>query len=146
MFYSIQRRCVLMYLLHTQNSSKHFFLTAILHHGLRNCFFMLHLLFPIFIKTQGCSKGQKSGGAGNNAARARRRCPAAPSDLTKSGGAAAPPAPSLAASLRLIPLFQFRLFFPPLFLTFISCFYFEFILLPILSNQLNITSLTNRQY
>ena len=38
---------------------------------------------------QGCNKGQKSGGAGSNAA--RRRCPAAPSDLPKSGGAAAPP-------------------------------------------------------
>ena len=37
---------------------------------------------------QGCTKGQKSGGAGSNAA--RRRCPAAPSDLPKSGGAAAP--------------------------------------------------------
>ena len=36
--------------------------------------------------------------AGSNAA--RRRCPAAPSDLPKSGGAAAPiPAPTLAASL-----------------------------------------------
>ena len=46
---------------------------------------------------QGCSKGQKSGGAGSNAA--RRRCPAAPSDLPKSGGAAAPPAPPLAAPL-----------------------------------------------
>ena len=33
---------------------------------------------------QGCSKGQKSGGAGSNAA--RRRCPAAPSDLPESGG------------------------------------------------------------
>ena len=37
---------------------------------------------------QGCTKGQKSGGAGSNVA--RRRCPAAPSDLPKSGGAAAP--------------------------------------------------------
>ena len=37
---------------------------------------------------QACNKGQKSGGAGSNAA--RRRCPAAPSDLPKSGGAAAP--------------------------------------------------------
>ena len=46
---------------------------------------------------QGCSKGQKSGGAGSNAA--RRRCPAGPSDLPKSGEAAAPPAPTLAASL-----------------------------------------------
>ena len=48
---------------------------------------------------QGCTKGQKSGGAGSNAA--RRRCPAAPSDLPKSGGAAAPPAPPLGASLGL---------------------------------------------
>ena len=48
---------------------------------------------------QGCTKGQKSGGAGSNAA--RRRCPAAPSDLPKSGGAAAPPAPPLGASLML---------------------------------------------
>ena len=47
---------------------------------------------------QGCTKGQKSGGAGSNAA--RRRCPAAPSDLPKSGGAAAPPAPPLGASLQ----------------------------------------------
>ena len=46
---------------------------------------------------QGCTKGQKSWGAGSNAA--RRRCPAAPSDLPKSGGAAAPPAPPLGASL-----------------------------------------------
>ena len=46
---------------------------------------------------QGCTKGQKSGGAGSNAG--RRRCPAAPSDLPKSGGAAAPPAPPLGASL-----------------------------------------------
>ena len=38
---------------------------------------------------QGCTKGQKSGGAGSNAA--RRRCPAAPSDLPKSGGGAAAP-------------------------------------------------------
>ena len=36
-------------------------------------------------------RDQKSGVAGSNAA--RRRCPAAPSDLPKSGGAAAPPAP-----------------------------------------------------
>ena len=47
--------------------------------------------------SQGCTKGQKSGGTGSNAA--RRRCPAAPSDLPKSGGAAAPPAPPLGASL-----------------------------------------------
>ena len=40
---------------------------------------------------QGCTKGQKSGGAGSNAA--RRRCPAAPSDPPKSGGAAAPCTP-----------------------------------------------------
>ena len=46
---------------------------------------------------QGCNKGQKSGGAGSNAA--RRRCPAAPSDLPKSGGAAAPTAPPLVACL-----------------------------------------------
>ena len=46
---------------------------------------------------QGCTKGQKSGGAGSNAA--RRCCPEAPSDLPKSGGAAAPPAPPLGASL-----------------------------------------------
>ena len=46
---------------------------------------------------QGCTKGQKSGGAGSNAA--RRRCPAAPSDLQKSGGAAAPLAPPLVACL-----------------------------------------------
>ena len=45
----------------------------------------------IFFLLQGCSKGQKSRGAGSNAA--RRHCPAAPSDLPKSGGAAAPPAP-----------------------------------------------------
>ena len=50
---------------------------------------------------QGCTKGQKSGGAGSNAA--RRRCPAAPSDLPKSGGAAAPPAPPLGASLLYTP-------------------------------------------
>ena len=37
-----------------------------------------------------CRKDRKSGGTGSNAA--RRRCPAAPSDLPKSGGAAAPPA------------------------------------------------------
>ena len=55
-------------------------------------------------KFQGCNKGQKSGGAGSNAA--RRRCPAAPSDLPKSGGgAAAPPAPTLAASLYSIHFF-----------------------------------------
>ena len=48
-------------------------------------------------QAQGCTKGQKSGGAGSNAA--RRRCPAAPSDLPKSGGAAAPPAPPLGASM-----------------------------------------------
>ena len=47
----------------------------------------------ILCHMQGCSKGQKSGGAGSNAA--RRRCPAAPSDLPKSGGAAAPLAESL---------------------------------------------------
>ena len=50
-------------------------------------------------ETQGCTKGQKSGGAGSNAA--RRRCPAAPSDLPKSGGAAAQPAPPLGASLHI---------------------------------------------
>ena len=38
-------------------------------------------------------------GADSNVA--RRRCPAAPSDLPKSGGAAAPPAPPLGASLVL---------------------------------------------
>ena len=43
----------------------------------------------ICFQSQGCCKGQKSGGAGSNVA--RRRCPAAPSDLPKSGGAAAPP-------------------------------------------------------
>ena len=48
-------------------------------------------------KRQGCNKGQKSGGAGSN--EARRRCPAAPSDLPKSGRAAAPPAPPLVACL-----------------------------------------------
>ena len=53
---------------------------------------------------QGCTKGQKSGGAGSNAA--RRRCPAAPSDLPKSGGAAAPPAPPLVACLHKF-LFKF---------------------------------------
>ena len=47
---------------------------------------------------QGCKKGQKSGGAGSNAARR----PAAPSDLPKSGGAAAPPAPPFGASLFII--------------------------------------------
>ena len=46
---------------------------------------------------QGCTKGQKSGGAGSNAG--RRRCPAEPFDLPKSGGAAAPHAPPLGASL-----------------------------------------------
>ena len=49
---------------------------------------------------QGCTKGQKSGGAGSNVA--RRRCLAAPSDLPKSGWAAAPPAPPLGASLDLV--------------------------------------------
>ena len=49
---------------------------------------------------QGCNKGQKSGGAGSNAA--RRRCPAVPSDLPKSGGAVAPPAPPLVACLLYI--------------------------------------------
>ena len=34
--------------------------------------------------------------------RRRRRCPAAPSDLPKSGGAAAPPAPPFGASLFII--------------------------------------------
>ena len=42
-------------------------------------------------RVQGCTKGQKSGGAGSNAA--RRRCPAAPSDLPKSGGGSCPPCP-----------------------------------------------------
>ena len=46
---------------------------------------------------KGCTKGQKSGGAGSNAA--HRSCPAAPSDLPKSRGAAAPPASPLGASL-----------------------------------------------
>ena len=58
--------------------------------------------FPPYSKVsalQGCTKGQKSGGAGSNAG--RRRCPAAPSDLPKSGGAAAPPAPPLGASLKI---------------------------------------------
>ena len=49
---------------------------------------------------QGCSKGQKSGGAGSNAA--RRRCPAVPSDLPKSGGAVAPPAPPLVICLQFL--------------------------------------------
>ena len=44
-------------------------------------------------------QGSKIWGAGSNAA--RRRCPAAPSDLPKAGGAAAPPAPPLAAPLLL---------------------------------------------
>ena len=56
---------------------------------------------------QGCTKGQKSGGAGSNAA--RRRCPAAPSDLPKSGGAAAPPAPPLGASLHWIQSEQIKM-------------------------------------
>ena len=56
-------------------------------------------LIPLWFAIQGCTKGQKSGGAGSNAA--RHRCPAAPSDLPKSGGAAAPPAPPLGASLYL---------------------------------------------
>ena len=50
-----------------------------------------------FEAIQGCTKGQKSGGAGSNAA--CRRCLVAPSDLPKSGGAAAPPAPPLATPL-----------------------------------------------
>ena len=54
-------------------------------------------LWKLIEMIQGCTKGQKSGGAGSNAA--RRRCPAAPSDLPKSGGAAVPPAPPLGASL-----------------------------------------------
>ena len=41
--------------------------------------------------TQGCNKGQKSGGAGSNAV--RRRCPSAPSDLPKSGRGRGPPGP-----------------------------------------------------
>ena len=59
---------------------------------------------------QGCTKGQKSGGAGSNAARCR--CPAAPSDLPKSGGAAAPPCspasdmPDLWLTLARIPYSQ----------------------------------------
>ena len=52
---------------------------------------------------QGCNKGQKSGGAGSNAA--RRRCPAAPSDLPKSGGA-----PLLVAGLS--DVFRFYIFWP----------------------------------
>ena len=58
----------------------------------------VHIMYCILLRLskhlltmQGCSKGQKSGGAGSNAARSR--CPAAPSDPPKSGGAAAPPAP-----------------------------------------------------
>ena len=54
-------------------------------------------MYNVHIYIQGCTKGQKSGGAGSNAA--RRRCPAAPSDLPKSGGAAAPPASPIGASL-----------------------------------------------
>ena len=42
-------------------------------------------------------QGSKIRGAGSNAARCR--CPAAPSDMPKSGGAAAPPASHLAACL-----------------------------------------------
>ena len=41
---------------------------------------------------QGCTKGQKSGEAGSNVA--RRRCPAAPSDLPKTGGAGPPGPPA----------------------------------------------------
>ena len=50
-----------------------------------------------FIKHRDAPRVKNPGGAGSNAA--RRRCPAAPSDLPKSGGAAAPPAPPLGASL-----------------------------------------------
>ena len=55
-------------------------------------------------------QGSKIRGAGSNAA--RRRCLAAPSDLPKSGGAAAPPAPPLGASLvhtYVVPLHKLQL-------------------------------------
>ena len=47
----------------------------------------------ILNRSQACAKVEKSGGTHSNAA--RRRLPAAPSDLPKSGGARAPPAPPL---------------------------------------------------
>ena len=59
---------------------------------------------------QGCPKGQKSGGAGSNAA--RRRCPVAPSDLPKSGEAASPPAPpasNIPAHMYVLPTTVFKI-------------------------------------
>ena len=67
------------------------YLNRIVKQTISEMFRILTAYLRIFVlnKGQGCRKGQKSGGAGSNAA--RRRCPAAPSDLPKPGGAAAPP-------------------------------------------------------
>ena len=54
---------------------------------------LIHVWFAI----QGCTKGQKSGGAGSNAA--RRHYLAAPSDLPKSWGRSGPPGLPLGACL-----------------------------------------------